>query len=178
MTRWCFFAPLVALVVSSCGGGSGAAASTIEQALLSHKVPGLGAMAPIRSVSCSRSDFTPPSATASFDCEAVTRVHPQWLTCWELKDPLKEPLSGSLLCARSGAAPEGVPVFTTPELRAAPKEAVFKCEDVDEAGRDIGPVYVALKGRPNYPAEKTDWMTVSDARGVAAEHHAKLFLDC
>ena len=171
------WALVIAATATACGhSGRNAAAGgerqRLERWIAAGQVAGVGGVGHGAQVRC-RPDPTIPTLGSIhvFQCRVGDVEDLQFLSC-QLVPGQSEPI-----CAVDGA-PEDVRIFTAPELEKAPKDVTWKCEDQDDAGRDIGPVFISLLNRPDYPAEQTDWMTRAQAKAIAREHHVHLGIDC
>jgi hypothetical protein len=168
---------VIAAAATGCGhpgrkAAAGGERQRLERTIAAGRVDGAGSVGRGANVLC-RPDPTVPmlGSVHVFQCRVGDGADLQFLSC-QLVPGQAQPL-----CVIDGA-PEGVRIFTTPELEAAPKDVTWKCEDQDDAGRDIGPVFISLLNRPDYPAEQTEWMTRAQARAVARAHHTRLGIDC
>ena len=172
---------VVAAATSGCGhsgrhAAAGGERQRLERAIAAGHITGAGPFGRGAAVRC-RPDPTVPTLVMGagsvdvFQCRVGDVANLQFLSC-QLVPGQPQPL-----CAVDGA-PQDVRIFTTPALEAAPKDVTWKCEDQDDAGRDIGPVFISLLRRPDYPAEQTEWMTRAQAKAVARAHHTNLGIDC
>jgi hypothetical protein len=171
------WALVVAAAATGCGhsgrkAATGGERQRLERAIAAGRVAGSGSVGRGATVSC-RPDPTVPAygSVHVFQCRTGDVADLQFLSC-QLVPAVAQPV-----CAIDGA-PEDVRIFTTPALEKAPKDVTWKCEDQDDQGRDIGPVFISLLHRPDYPAEQTDWMTRAQAKAVTRAHHTRLGIDC
>jgi len=104
----------------------------VEGKLEAGEVAGLES--PVRAADCS--DATPARLgdedVRMYECTGETAAGRVWLVCSTFES------RADVVCIDAGPPP-GTPAFTTAYERAAPKDVTWKCEDVDEQGRDIGP---------------------------------------
>jgi hypothetical protein len=91
-----------------------------------------------------------------------------------IKNPRTEPL---FFCY---VAPplRGEKIFKTPQQRAAPKEAIWKCVDVDALGHGVGDFLVYYKGL-SWPYEvRAESITEPEANELARKESVLLSIDC
>ena len=91
-----------------------------------------------------------------------------WAHCLEVREPARAP---RILCILRNSFTR-VNVFVTPSQRAAPKVAIFNCEDTDEDGSPIESVEVRIAGDPLSPVAISDWLSRFDAHKFAQRYHA------
>jgi hypothetical protein len=163
-------APFCALAASLAllAGCGGAGSDGPEQALRGGSVAGVDASSVVDSKACEASNTGAPGV---YECRVENQGATRWLEC------SRPPGEDAWMCVQTGA-PTSDHVFTTPEQLAAPKDVTWKCEDTDEHGNEIGPVFVSLLNDPEAPAQQLEWMTKRDARAVARRYHVRLGLDC
>jgi hypothetical protein len=158
----------VAICAAGCGGSSEADRASsidrrsVEETLRAGDAPGIS-LAPADDVTCD-----PPDVVGAVRCRVAREDRTTYVVCVE---------GQTMTCATTGAPP-GVAAFTTPELRAAPKDVYWKCEDVDASGRDVGPVWTTLRDDPDREEQSAEWMTEAEARAYARDLGATFSADC
>jgi hypothetical protein len=162
---------LLALAAGGCAGSN--SDHDVEGALKEGRVAGVGALR-ATSAECDSGAAVMVGEREGrlYECNVETRGRTMRLSCGMFDD------DDVAYCSELGPEP-GEPVFTTAEERAAPKEVTWKCEDVDEQGREIGPAFVSIKDAPpGSPVEEHDWMTQASARRLASRLGAEFGVDC
>lgn len=162
---------LLTAAVGGCGGSDGDKA--VEDAIEAGRVAGAGAISATNAECDGGSPVTVGGRIGRLhECTAETSDGAVRLSCGMFEG------DDRAYCAELGHDP-GEPVFTTPEEREAPKEVTWKCEDVDEEGREIGPAFLSIKDAPvGSPVEEHEWMTKARARQLARRLNADFGVDC
>ena len=176
MVRRCALVGLALWVLlTGCGGSADVETSkALAKAIRAHSVtaiyPPLGKVRDARCQAGGRSKGG-GETYALFDCEVSTVDGTRWLVC-------THGTSGERFSCADGGAPPGTRVFTTPAQIAAAKDVTWKCFDVDEAGHDVGAVYVTIRGQTTPVETLAGDYTRAEAKRAALRYHAHLDIDC
>lgn len=165
---------LTAMSAAACGPSNDIDPGRFEVAIRNHTVVNLAPYGRVVDVACRRADRDsgdPLSADVACTFQTAGVQWPDWASC------SAEEALDQMVCF-SEDPPIDDPVFERRAWREAPKSVTWKCEDVDEAGRDIGPVIVALRDDRLAPIRDLDWRTRAHAEAVAASYGTTLYVDC
>ena len=166
---------IAAVCLAGCSAGADVDPERFEVAIRSHAVANLAPYGTVTDVDCRPADPGNGSDPIVADVVCTFRTAgarwPSWASCSD------EEVLDQLLCFGEDP-PVGDPVFERRDWRGAPKSVTWKCEDVDEAGRDIGPVFVALRDDHSAPVRGLEWRTKDRAEDVARSYGATLYVDC
>jgi hypothetical protein len=165
---------LTAMSAAACGSSDDVDPGRFEVAIRNHRVVNLMPYGRVVDVACRRADWgsgDPLRADVACTFQTAGARWPRRASC------SNEESLDQLVCFGEDA-PTDDPVFDRRAWREAPKSVTWKCEDVDEHGRDIGPVIVALRNDRLAPIRDLDWRTKERAEEVAASYKTMLYVDC
>ena len=157
-----------ALLLTACGGsGAPSDADDVERAITAAGAATKDA-AEVVSANCDRDPLEARlagSLVRLFECRVETRrTSPRFLLC------VARTAQGSPTCADVGSA-------RAVGAGAKRRDVGWKCEDVDDAGRDVGPVFVFPAGSDT-GVEVPGSVTSREARRFARELRARFSADC